>query len=147
MKFPGRSELKLSDPYASLARGENVTEAAEARLLEKQAHANASKLAIARYWLGEEVPREKVTPVGSTRRRFEVEGFDGHLRLSEAFLHGDDDPREHGIVAYFRDAQGGVHYLRGPYGSGGTGLSAAAHGGEVRGGMLISDDGKARRLG
>ena len=45
------------------------------------------------------------------------------------------------------DAAGGVHYLRKPRGlDSGTGLAAAVVGGEVRGNMFLTEDGKARRL-
>ena len=127
MKFPGRSAL--TDPYSDV-RGENLTEAANARRLENEALANAQRLAVAKYWLGDEVPREAVTPIGSTGLRFKVEGFEHELRLSEEYLDAHADPREAGCVCYFRDADGGVHYLRKPRGlDSGTGLSAAVVGG------------------
>ena len=89
-----------------------------------------------------------MTPLGTSGRRFQVEGFEHELRLSEEFLSPDQDPREAGCVCYFRDAAGDVHYLRTPVGltNAGTGLSQAVSAGELRGNMLITDDGKARML-
>lgn len=145
MKFPGRSQL--DNPYPDLVRGQNLTQAAEARRLEDEARENATRLAVAKYWLGDEVPREDVTPIGRSGRRFKVEGFEYELRLSEEYLDAHADPREAGCVCYFWDADGGVHYLRKPRGlDSGTGLGAAVVGGELRGNMFLTEDGKARRL-
>ena len=93
------------------------------------------------------MPREAVTPIGTRGTRFKVEGFEHELRLSEEHLPADADPKEVGCVCYFRDADGGVHYLRKPRGlDSGTGLSAAVVGGELRGNMFLTEDGKAMRL-
>ncbi len=142
MKFPGRSRLD-SNPYPDV-RGENLSASARTRRLEDEARENAHRLAVARYWL-DEVPLEAVQPMGTTGLRWLVDGCE--WRLSEEFVGPDQDPREAGVELFFVDRAGGVHYLRKPYGlDSGTGLSAAVVAGEVRGNMLITDDGKARRL-
>ena len=147
MKFPGRSQL--DDQYAGVVRGENLTEANEAHRLQKQAAANAYKLATARHWELEQISLEDVETIGTSGRRFKI--GEREWRLSEEHFGEGIDPKESGVELFFVDRSGSVRYLRKPYGltRSGTGLDAAASGGRVAGNLLIDDvdGGRTRRLG
>lgn len=120
-EFPGRSQLT---DCVGPAWGQQLSEGDRSfALLEAQALADEQRLNFARAWFPE-VPKEAVTPIGTSGRRWLEEGVE--LRLAEEFIYEYEDPTPLGIVCFFIDAAGFIRFLRQPYAVGMRLLSRGA---------------------
>ena len=136
MKFPSIREL--GDAYVGVC-GENVTDAAEGRRIEAVRQERAARLAVAKHYL-REVSVDEVKAIGTTGRRFRIDGEDWWL--SEAFLDRDQDPTSVGVELYLIECDGSVVYLRRPQSTGQRSLHEATRGGRVAGNLLTDVTGE-----